>query len=152
MAFSLALRTVGDYFIHDDNVVPGNPIAAWTGGATPPTEGQLVIRDNTVDNGFDVCADGEVPIGIVVTTNGTTGTIGVAEFQPGSTIVLPFDTAPSLGDDIAVSAGGLKDVGTAGFQRSQVKTGAGTGSMVVIDLAPFGVTGVGTETTATVRF
>jgi hypothetical protein len=144
---ALNLRQVGDYFLLDSNVVPGRPKSGWT-----PVEGELVHREAAADNEFDVCATDQDPTGIVVTTNGATGTIGVAEFVPGCTIVLPFDTAPTLGDDITVSGGGLKDVGTAGFQRTQVKSGGGTNVGTVIDLAPFGVTGVGTETTATVRF
>lgn len=147
MAFTISLRTVGDYFILDANVVPGVPKSGWT-----PAEGELVHRETAQDNEFDVCADGQVPEGIVVTTNGATGTVGVAEFVEGTTIVLPTDTELALGNDIKVSAGGLKVVGTAGFSRSQVKSGGGTGGGVVIDVAPFGVSGTGTESTATVRF
>ena len=144
---ALNLRTVGDYFLLEWNEVPGKPKSGWT-----PAEGELVVRDTTQDNGFDLAADGESPVGIVITTNGTTGTIGVAEFTPGTTIILPTDTALTLGNDIKASAGGLKVVGTAGFSRTQVKSGGGTGVGVVIDLAPFGVSGTGTESTATVRF
>lgn len=147
MAFTLNLRTTGDYFLLDYNEVPGRPKSGWT-----PQEGELVHRENAANNEFDVCAVDQTAEGIVISTNGATGTIGVALFVPGTTIVLPFDTAPTRGDNVIVSAGGMKVVGTANFSRTQVKTDNTNGTGTVIALAPFGVSGSGTETTATVQF
>jgi hypothetical protein len=144
---ALNLRSTGDYIVLPDNVVPGFPKSGWT-----PAEGQLVVQDGTGDNFFDLAADSEVPVGIVMTTNGATGALGIALLLPGTQLVLPFTTAPTLGNQIQAAAGGLKIVGTATFSRSQVKGVASGGIGTVIDLATFGVSGTGTETTATVRF
>jgi hypothetical protein len=139
---------LGDYFLLDHNVVPGIPLAAWAA----PTEGQLVVRDNGGPNWFDLAANSEVPVGMVLTTNGATGTLGIVLFTSGTQIVLPFDTAPTIGQMIQTTAAGLKVVGTQLFSRSQVKGVASGGIGSVIGLATFGVSGSGTETTATVEF
>ena len=145
---ALNLRTLGDYLDYEQGIVPGIPKTGWT-----PAEGQLVVRDSGGPNWFDLGANSEVPVGMVMTVNGTTGVIAVALFKSGTQLVLPFDTAPTLGQSIQTTAAGLIVVGTQGFSRSQVKgVAAGSGAGVVIGLATFGVSGAGTETTATVEF
>lgn len=141
MAFSLALRSTGDYFILDANCIPGKPKSGWT-----PALGELVKRETAQDNEWDVCADTENPQGIVISTNGATGMVGIAEFVDGTQIILPTAGTVALNDDIRVDDGGLTTVGTANFQRTRVEAGAGGGVGTVIALDPFGAD------TATVAF
>lgn len=146
MAFTLSLRTVGDYGILEANVVPIVPKSGWE-----PAIGQLAVFDSSA-NVWDLAAADEPPGGLVQTINGTTGTAGMILLVPGTQLVLPFDTAPTAGQQIQATAAGLKVVGTANFSRSQVKGVASGGVGTIIDLATFGVSGSGTETTATVLF
>lgn len=132
---ALTIAKQGDYFLLEDNVLPGVPKAGYT-----PVIGNLVITDATLDNCYDLAANTEEPDGIVVTLNANATVMGVALLVPGTTIILPNANGaqPAKGDFISADAGGMVAVGTMGINRTRIATKVGGTKLVVIALNPAG--------------
>lgn len=115
----LTTRAQDTYIMRDGwNVVPGVPKAAYT-----PVKGHLVFRTNNVNDEWDLAVAGSNPGGIVESVNNSNGTISVAEFLPGVSIILQHDQVggPALGDKVQTTATAL---GTT-IGRTVVTTNAG---------------------------
>lgn len=138
---AISMPKEADYFILEYNVTPGVPKSGYT-----PVKGHLVRRETAQDNEWDLCTTDEAFSGIVVAVNANSTVISVAEFVPGTSVVLPTTGAIALGDKVWADGGAaLADVGTTGIQRTRVEASA-TGVGLVVDLNPAG------SATATVRF
>lgn len=92
--------TTGDRFNLGWNCKPKVCKSGYT-----PVPGHLVILDASIANGVDIIAANENPYGIIISIGNWSATnptapITVAEFVPGTEIVLPINGAVAKGDKI----------------------------------------------------
>jgi hypothetical protein len=112
------------------NVLPGVPKAAYT-----PAKGHLVHKEFAQANEWDLCANGEVPEGLIESTNSGNGTISVIDLRGGATLILEHDGSCVLGQSVQATATALGTV----IARTTVKTAApGAGLPIVTALNPRG--------------
>ena len=132
---SLSKYRYGDDYIREYNIRPHQPKSGYTAAL-----GDLVVRDTTLSDAVDYAAAGEIPLGFVVSINSSNGTISVAEFYGGVTIVLPHDDSlDAIGNK--VSAVGSRST-TIYPTRDRVKKDNSGGGYV---LAYTTVAGVGSS-------
>lgn len=112
------------------NVVPGVPKSGYTAA-----QGHLVKREFAQNDEWDLCANTEVPAGLVLATPGN-GTISIAELKDGVTLILQHDgsiVAADLGKTVTATATAL---GTT-ISRTVVQDGgawsAGLPLIVAVD-------------------
>jgi hypothetical protein len=81
-----------------------------------PAVGDLVIQDTTVSNGYDKCADTEVPAGIVRKVLNTDNQMLIEQFTAGVLVYLPYSGSPALGNGVVSDATGeaVKPSGSVG--------------------------------------
>jgi hypothetical protein len=131
------IPSCGDNYHRNFNTFVKVPIAGYL--STPPLVGDLVILDTTINNGVDLCADEELPYGIVESVNSANGFVSVTEFISGCQIELPYSGSLSLGDNIEVgSEAGAQDTV---INRSivQRENSGGIGVVIAVDAgAPHG--------------
>lgn len=138
---ALTKLTVKDDFYRYYNLHAKKPKAAYT-----PALGDLVVLDASITDGVDRGAADENPYGILTSINSSNGTVSVAEFSGGVTIVLEYtSTAPTLLQKIECNG----DRGTIIPTRDRVRVDNpnGVGAVLGVDSGSPGGTG-----TCVVRF
>lgn len=113
MAFNLP--TAGDRFIPELHVRPWKAVS----GYTTPLEGHLVKQDTSGNRLINQCADGDVPLGMILRDNGN-GVYSVWEFRAGATVVLQYSSTFAVGDKI-VSHAAAGTIAVQGKLRDQIK-------------------------------
>jgi hypothetical protein len=137
---SLTKATGGNRLIWNsgDNVVPGLAVS----GYTTPAYGDL-LKATTTNGSFDHCANGDAPVGIVLSTNSGNGILSVARFVAPVQIMVDYTGSVTVGDKV-VSTGSkgtvftlldsVKTDNTNGVGRIRSKDAGspgGTGTCVV---------------------
>lgn len=124
------LSTAWEHFLIPEYIFPGKPKSGYT-----PVVGHLVVRDDTLADGYDRGAANENPVGIIVSINSSNGVMSVARFLSGSRIKLEYiGTAPAIGE--AVEIGSTPGFGTVTFtDRDVVEVDAvnGVGRVIFVD-------------------
>lgn len=107
--------------------IPGPTLAVTPkSGWTDPAVDDLVIWDTTANMNVDECAEGENPIGRIISVNRAKDVLTIELFTGGMVAVLPYKSgsAPSRGDKIEVSD-----------TANQIKTdnSTGVGKVIAVD-------------------
>lgn len=134
---SIQKSTWGDDFIREDNIHPVVPKSGYTAAL-----GDLVTRDNTLDNCVDACAVNERIWGIVLSLNGDGTVLSVAELKDGCRIVLPYISAPSIGDAVE-SDNSRASSGITNRGRVQTDNTNGVGRVIGVDSSGTTIWGAG---------
>lgn len=102
-------------------------VGAPKSGYTPAVD-DLVIRDTTVNFGFDLVATDENPVGRIIALNRAKTVLTVEMFTTSNIVQFTYSAAPSRGDKIEVG-------GTSNQVRADNSNGVGV--VVAVD-APSG--------------
>ena len=94
---------------------PYRPVSTYT----TPVKGHLVKLDTSGNGLVARCADGDVPLGMVWSTNNGNGVLSILEFR-GNFVELEYTGTFAVGDKI-VSNGVDGTVNIGGFHRDKVK-------------------------------
>lgn len=124
---SISKSTLGDDFIREYNIRAKKPKSGYTAAV-----GDLVVLDFSIADGVDRGAADENPYGIVLSINSSNGTLSIAEFTAGVTIVLEYtSTAPTLGQKTECNG----DRGTVYPSRDRIRVDNtnGNGAVVGVD-------------------
>lgn len=132
---SVTKLTGGDDFVREDNIHPVIPKSGYTAAV-----GDLVTRDTSLANCVDLCALNERIWGFVMSINGDGSVLSVAELKDGCRIVLPYISAPSLGDSVE-SDGSRAGSGLTTRSRVQTDNTNGVGKVIGVDSTSPGGTG-----------
>jgi len=84
-----------DYTNLGDNCVAGVPKSGYT-----PAKGHLVRREDAQNDEWDLCANSELPGGLVESVNSGNGTISVLLLIGGVSIILEHDGTADKGEGI----------------------------------------------------
>jgi len=145
---SLTKNSAGDDFFRYYNLRPYAQAASY-GSPNAAALGDLVRLSSATQDAVQRCAAGENPLGIVISINASNGTLSVAEFTGGVTIILEYTgSAPVVGDPTNGKVWSNGDRGTIYTSRDRVtRNSSGTGIVIAVDAASPAGTG-----TAVVRW
>lgn len=123
---ALTKSTPGEQLIIEGNVRPRVKASAYT----TPVVGHLIKNSTAGNDQVARCADGDAPIGLLVSTN-LGAVLSVAEFKHNVTVILDYTGTLALGDKV-VSKG---DSGTVDTTRDRVKqdNSLGVGRVSALD-------------------
>lgn len=124
---SLSKSTPGDDFVREYNIRAKKPKSGYTAAV-----GDLVVLDFSVADGVDRGAADENAYGMVLSINSSNGTLSVAEFTGGVTVVLEWvTTQPGLSDK--VECVGSRGTIYPSRDRVRVDNSNGTGAVIAFD-------------------
>src|SRR5438128_1132150 len=113
---SITKFNIGNDFVRDENGKTMFPKSGYT-----PAVGDAVVLDNSIANGFDLCAANENAWGRVDWVSPDASYACVRELVPGTMAVWPTSGSVAIGDKTEAT-GAIAATGTGGQNASVMRT------------------------------